>query len=99
MKAIASLLPLAAAVAPPRIELDLSAMTSAAVVGPNTGTGTHPDGTAVNTRHDWTETCAAGTSTHTSCPFPNAAAYDHHDQKVAVTTRVRLIDNDGTASD
>jgi hypothetical protein len=93
-----------AAVAPPRIELDLSAMSAMGAHTPIVGVHdlgiTQPDGTAVASRQDYSERCPAGGSTdHTNCPFPNAKAYDHLDQAVTVTTRVKITDDDGTAKD
>jgi hypothetical protein len=40
---------------------------------------------------EWQQTTA------TTCPFPDAAAYDHQDKEVDVTTRVFLVDDDGSA--
>ena len=69
---------------------------------------TQPDSNeAVASRQDWTEKCiadedcatgAAGRSACTTrCPFPVANAYDHQDGTgVDVTTRIFLVDEDGT---
>jgi hypothetical protein len=63
--------------------------------------------TAVSSRQDWTEKCIADKVCVTGdagrdactdrCPFPVAKAYDHQDGKgVEVTTRIFLVDVDGT---
>jgi len=92
----------ASAVAPPRIELDLSAMSNAYKLASSIERShdlsyTQADGTtAVMSRQDWTEKCPAGSSTDaTTCPFPKAAAYDHQNGYVDVTTRVKLVDLNG----
>jgi hypothetical protein len=105
---IFSAVALSAANAPPRIELDLSAMTSAykldasiyrthdqGKVQPINAAGSAYSGVAVKSRQDWTERCPAKT-TPAACPFPSAKAYDHQDSEVVVTTRVFLVDNDST---
>jgi len=51
-----------------------------------------PDGSASKCETDpsaWVYTSEA------NCPFPRAAAYDHQDKNVDVTTRIFLIDTDG----
>jgi hypothetical protein len=67
-----------------------------------------PDGSSVQSRQDWTEKCAANLDCKNSdptgrkvctdaCPFPVANAYDHQDgTAVDVTTRIFLVDKDGT---
>jgi hypothetical protein len=105
MKAVLALalIAAAAAVAPPRIELDLSAMTNAYKLKRNIYRShdlgyKQPTGRKVLSRQDWTEKCPAGRSTnHVNCPFPSAKAYDHQDKIVSVTTRVKLVDLDGTS--
>merc|ERR1719409_2494234 len=92
MKSVLAFLPLAAAMQPPRIELNLDGVEHLAQ---NLGTK-QPDDTAVLSRQDWTERCPAGASTTTAqCPFPVAKAFDHQDQAVQVTTRVFLVDVNG----
>jgi hypothetical protein len=103
----AAILATAAAVAPPRIELDLSAMNNAyklasSVVRSHDLGYQQTNGAAVMSRQDWTEKCPAatdGSTNPTTCPFPSAAAYDHQDSVVDVTTRVKLVDEDGSAMD
>ena len=103
----AAILATAAAVAPPRIELDLSAMNNAyklasSVVRSHDLGYQQTNGAAVMSRQDWTEKCPAatdGSTNPTTCPFPSAAAYDHQDSVVDVTTRVKLVDEGGSAMD
>jgi hypothetical protein len=101
----AAILATAAAVAPPRIELDLSAMSNAyklasSVVRSHDLGYQQTNGAAVMSRQDWSEKCPAGATTNpTNCPFPSAKAWDHTDQDVDVTTRVKLVDEDGASMD
>ena len=82
----------AAATAPPRISLDLDAITK---MGQASLTQ-HKDASKQPHSQDFTERCPAGASTdNTNCPFPAAKAYDHHDKEVQVKTRVYLVDADG----
>jgi hypothetical protein len=82
----------AAATAPPRISLDLDAITK---MGQASLTQ-HKDASKQPHSQDFTERCPAGASTdNTNCPFPAAKAYDHHDKEVQVNTRVYLVDADG----
>jgi len=102
-----------AAVAPPKISLNLEGMTGAyklknSIVR-NTG-AMQPNGDKVLSRQDWTEKCPALRhcpqafcskndwvyTSRKNCPFPIAKAYDHQDKHVDVTTRVYLVDVDGT---
>jgi hypothetical protein len=64
---------------------------------PTAGT---PSGTtlAVKSQQDWTEKCPAKQATAVNCPQPEAMAYDHFDQDVEVTTRLFLVDFEGTAT-
>jgi hypothetical protein len=92
---LVSTLALCAAVAPPRISLDLSAMASAGKLEKPIyrSNDLRP---SEKSRQDWTEKCPAGVSTDmTTCPFPVAKAYDHQDKEVTVTTRVYLVDLEG----
>jgi hypothetical protein len=89
-----------AAMAVPRIELDLSGIAEAQKV--STIHRSHdlgrvqPNGEAVVSRQDWTERCpAAASTTEANCPFPIAKAFDHQDKKVKVTERVFLVDVNG----
>jgi hypothetical protein len=104
MKAVfALLLASAAAIAPPTIELDMSAMTSAyklkrSIYRAHDQGLTQPNGYKVHSRQDWTERCPAGKATNLkNCPFPSPKAYDHQDKAVPVVTRVYLVDVDGTS--
>jgi hypothetical protein len=53
---------------------------------------------AVKSQQDWTEKCPAKQATATNCPQPVAQAYDHFDKAVDVTTRLFLVDFEGTAT-
>jgi len=115
MKISASLLALVGAIAPPRISLNLEGMTSAyklasPIERAHDLTYTQTDASAVMSRQDWTEKCAARrvcptedcstggwvATDHTNCPFPKAQGWDHQDQEVCVTTRIFRMDVDGT---
>jgi hypothetical protein len=107
---IASTLAGAFAVAPPKIELDLSDLNldnhpggqllSASLERPHDLGYTQPNGDQVMSRQDWSERCPAGTGTNpTNCPFPVARAFDHQDESVEVTTRVFKVDVNGTPCD
>jgi len=50
---------------------------------------------AVKSRQDWTEKCEAGADTRATCPFPKAQAFDYVDRKLAVTTRIFMVDQQG----
>lgn len=50
---------------------------------------------AVKSRQDWTEKCEAGADTRATCPFPKAQAFDYVDRKLAVTTRIFMVDEQG----
>jgi len=64
---------------------------------------TQPDGTAVNSRQDWTEKCGARGTTHCGsdhyqdCPIPVSQCYDHEDGILTnvVETRIFLVDVEG----
>jgi hypothetical protein len=89
-----------AAVAPPKISLDLAGVSNSyklttSIVRPHDQGLTQPSGAAVMSRQDWTEKCPAGASTAQTCPFPAANAYDHNDKALPVVTRVFLVDADG----
>jgi len=58
-----------------------------------------PDGSPVGQRRDYTMTCAAGASDASDCGLPTAKAWDHHDKNVDVVQEIKLVDNDGVASD
>jgi hypothetical protein len=89
----------AAAVAAPTISLDLDESLSyklkTPIVRPHDLKLKQPNGRSVLSRQDWTEKCPAGKSNYKNCPFPKANAYDHNDRKIAVKTRVFLVDADG----
>jgi hypothetical protein len=44
---------------------------------------------------NFSKTCAAKTSTPTSCPMPTARAYDHHDGELTVVQKLYLVNNNG----
>jgi hypothetical protein len=62
---------LTAAVAPPRIELNLAQMGTAVQAGQGDT--------------DWTERCPASANTNVqNCPFPEAKAFDHNNNEIGV---------------
>ena len=72
---------------------DVASMTTPTYTnGVKTGTA------RVQARQDWSQQCAASTSTAASCPFPEAKAYDHNDQSVQVHENAYLIDFNGQTS-
>jgi len=77
-----ALLAMAAAVAPPRIELNLEQMGSLTA--------------SKRTDTDWTERCPASARTNAgNCPFPQATAFDHNNNEIPVTEsvyRVTIVD-------
>jgi len=96
MKFALAVLGFAAATAPPKISLDLEGM-GAYKLKASVYRKHDIHGAAVKSRQDWSEKCPAGSSTAKTCPFPKAAAYDHQDKSVAVTTRIFLIDSENKA--
>jgi len=98
MKLSFALVAASAAVAPPRISLDLAGNSyklKTSIVRPHDQGLKQPNGAAVRSRQDWTEKCPAGNSNGKNCPFPVANAYDHNDKSLTVTTRVFKVDADG----
>merc|ERR1719460_1561435 len=85
-----------AAVAPPKISLDLEGM-AAYKLAKSVYRKHDIHGDAVKSRQDWSEKCPAGSSNKKTCPFPKASAYDHQDKAVSVTTRIFLIDSENKA--
>jgi hypothetical protein len=49
----------------------------------------------VSVSHDWTAMCDAHDADATSCPLPQAAAFDHNDQETEVDTSVYVVDCQG----
>ena len=87
------------AAAPPRIELDIAQAEKLAesIYRPHNDGLKQPNGDAVLSRQDYTERCAAGSSTFKTCPFPVAKAWDHQDKDIShrIVTRVYKVDQDG----
>jgi hypothetical protein len=90
---------LAAATAPPRISLDLSAKAyklAPGIAREHDKGLKQADGTKVTSQQDWSQRCPASSKTDTTnCPFPKATAKDHQDKNVKVSTRKFLVDLDG----
>jgi len=95
MKLFSAFAVAAAAVAPPRIELQLDESLRLKSTKAFTNSGkVQPSGVAVMSRQDYTVVCAAGDSAAT-CPMPKAKAYDSVDQEVTVARQIYLVDTDG----
>jgi len=90
------------AIAPPRMELDLSGISNL-VASHQTMVHdlgfTQPNGVSVTAKQDYTEVCPVLNSTTTSCPIPEAHAWDSYDKELNTTQRIYMIDNDNTALD
>jgi hypothetical protein len=92
MKLASMYLAAAAAIAPPKISLDLSGVS--AVKEDWAG---HTDIAGV-TRQDFVERCPAGPKwgpAKGDCAFPSAKAFDSFDKEVPVKTNIWLVDQDG----
>jgi len=95
----------AAAVAPPKITLDLDESVQAAgfslkkmapaIIREHDLKLRQTTGKKVSSQQDWSQRCPAGSSNKKTCPFPQATAVDHGDKNVKVTRRIFLVDKDG----
>jgi hypothetical protein len=84
---------LALAAAVPQIRLTINHEAGKAYRLKNPIVRDHDLVKGVKSRQDWTQKCAAGKKTNAkNCPFPVAAAHDHHEESVPVRTRVFEID-------
>merc|ERR1719409_2701266 len=92
MKVTLAFVAAAAAMAPPKISLDLEGMGAYKLKKPVYRK--HDLRKNVKSRQDWAQTCPAGSSSAKNCPFPVASAYDHQDNVVQVKTRVFMIDQE-----
>merc|ERR1719183_1698818 len=92
MKVTLAFVAAAAAMAPPKISLDLEGMGAYKLKKPVYRK--HDLRKNVKSRQDWVQTCPAGSSSAKNCPFPVASAYDHQDNVVQVKTRVFMIDQE-----
>jgi len=93
MKVVCLIACLALAAAAPQIRLQINHGAGKAYKLKSPIVRDHDLVTGVKSRQDWTQKCAAGKKTNEkNCPFPVAAAHDHHDSSVPVSTRVFQID-------
>lgn len=88
-----------AAMAPPKISLDLEGMVAStklatSIYRPHNEGLKQPSGKVVKSRQDWTEKCAAGRPA-AECPLPKAKAFDANDKSLTVRTRMFLVDVGG----
>jgi hypothetical protein len=86
---------LAAATAPPRISLDLSAKAyklAPGIAREHDKGLMQAGGTKVTSQQDWSQRCPASSKTD---PFPKATAKDHQDKNVKISTRKFLVDLGG----
>ena len=77
-----------AAMAPPKISLDLEGMVAStklatSIYRPHNEGLKQPSGKVVKSRQDWTEKCAAGRPA-AECPLPKAKAFDANDKSLTV---------------
>jgi len=99
----AAVVAMASATAPPRIELNLGEATNVGRLTQLTpfarhATGlTQPSGLTVQSRQDYTQACAVG-STVATCNQPTALAYDHQDGTVAVVESIWQTDLNNVAT-
>lgn len=85
----------AAAVAPPRIELQLDESLKLRRTNAMTATTRfQPNGDRVMSRKDYTVLCQAGDNA-VKCPLPKAQAFDSIDKQVPIRRSIFLVDQDG----